>query len=47
MLRGTRLAFNPLGFGVDVREADFDVFRPERHQPQRIKSELRSPALAS
>ena len=26
------LAFNPFGFGVDVREADLDVFRPERHE---------------
>jgi hypothetical protein len=23
----------PLGFGVDVREADFDVLRPKRHEP--------------
>ena len=26
------LPVDPLGFGVDVRETDFDVFRPERHQ---------------
>ena len=27
-----RLALDPLGFGVNVREADFDVFRPVRHE---------------
>jgi hypothetical protein len=26
------LAVDPLGFGVDLRKIDFDVFRPERHQ---------------
>src|SRR5580700_10237774 len=28
----SRFPFDPLSFGVDVRKADFDVFRPERHQ---------------
>jgi hypothetical protein len=28
-----RLAHDPLGFGVDVREADFDVLGPERYEP--------------
>src|ERR1700730_11927593 len=27
-----RLAFDSLSLGVDVREADFDVLRPERHE---------------
>jgi hypothetical protein len=28
-----RLALDPLGLGVDVREADFDVLGPKRHEP--------------
>jgi hypothetical protein len=28
-----RFPFDPLRFGVDVRETDFDVFRPEGYQP--------------
>src|ERR1700756_1687021 len=27
------LALNPFGLGVDVRKADLDVLRPERHKP--------------
>ena len=27
-----RLALDPLGLGVDVRESDFDVLRTERHE---------------
>jgi hypothetical protein len=42
-----RLALDPLGLGVDIREADFDVLGPERERPQRITSKLRSPAFAS
>jgi|SRR5271163_885665 len=36
------LPLDPLGFGVDVSEADFDVLRPIRHQPppQQVQAAL-------
>jgi hypothetical protein len=40
-----RLSLDPLGLGVDVREADFDV--QNGTSPQRITSRVRSLALAS
>jgi hypothetical protein len=41
------LALDPLGFGVDIRETYLHVLGPERHEPRRITSKLRSPALVS
>ena len=38
---------DPLGLGIDFREADLDVLGPCGTRPQRAKSRLRSPALLS
>ena len=42
-----RPVLDPLGLGVDVREADIDVLGQNGTKLQRITSSLRSPAFAS
>jgi len=41
------LAFDPLGLGVDIGEANFDVLGQNGTRPDRITSKLRSWAFAS
>ena len=42
-------ALDPLGLGVDVREADFDPLRPKRHEPpaHHVEAALAGPGIVA